>query len=367
MKDFCVLIGAGASAFHSRDQTACPPLGMYLAEAMRYDDNVSRDFNNVEDLVGRNNENFEDWMIRFIENTYLYNKVLSCLSGFFLKHWNVPEDSIYLKLIKEFGTERISRTIFVSLNYESLFEIALRKKRYKIYWGTDAKDDEFNTEKDYLSETSVYKPHGSSNFRQSGVTLLNSRSSGQSEPALKVGGSSKIQIIGFHVKGGGQSEPAIKVAGSSKLHLSNVTVEGGVEVDYKGSIESEVAIKDPKKANQEFSTFNKSISVISAYEPGKSSPYSTDFIEAIRKNLLNDIKKIKKALIIGISCNEGDEFLNKIIRKITKKSSIIGYVGGESDHEKYMRLLKKDRDFFPYLGKLNHCDMGRIFSFIHSM
>jgi len=144
-------------------------------------------------------------------------------------------------------------------------------------------------------------------------------------------------------------------------------VKGGVEVYYKGSIESEVAIKDPQKAYQEFSTFNKNVSAISAYEPGKSSPYSKDFIESIRKNLLNSIKNIKKALIIGVSCNKGDEFLNKIIRKIAKKSSIVGYVGGESDYVKYKELLEKDEKFFPYLGKLNHSDMDKIISFIHNM
>lgn len=321
MKELCILIGAGASAFHSKkNEIFCPPLGINLARAMRKDTNFKKVFATAEKMVAAKRiKKFEVWMNRFIGNVNFYSTVLWCLSGFFLKYNELPEDSFYLTLIEKLGQKKLSKSIFISLNYESLFEIALRKEGYKINWGTDVEDDKFNIEKDFLCEVSVFKPHGSSNFRQS------------------------LKVIG----GNGYS---------------------GAVASITGQIESEVFIADPKTAYLEFiGSADHGHSVISAYEPKKRTSYSKRFIIQIRENLKNSIKNIEKTLIIGISCNKDDSFLNEVLGKLFTTSKQVGYIGDERDYKNYLKLFNLDENFFQRLGLINHEDNKRILEFIKHM
>ncbi|MEX2601514.1 MAG: hypothetical protein WD355_07705 [Balneolaceae bacterium] len=297
-----MMVGAGAS--YGQHKKYYPPLGKDLAFNLRV---AIPSFIKIEQRLNKMcGEDFEAWLSSFLDRPEEFTHILWCVSKYFSMFSNLPEDSLYLKFIKNINEEIILHTTFSSLNYESLLELALRKHGYYLNWGAIPYQDNFNDHELRDKTIPFFKPHGSSHFM-----------------------AENWQV-------------------------------GAVVSDSSSRIIGNTYIEDPKKMKNN----NNRLSVISAYEPNKSTPLNTDFIDTIRTNLFKVVESSKIALIIGVSYRPDDIFIQKLIRTLFMNKVPIGYVGTEDERDKYFKAY---RDFEPniyYLGLFEDSTINETIKFL---
>lgn len=308
-KDLLVLVGAGAS-FGQHDKFR-PPLGADLAEHLRRKDSrfsAIENFTNVE--CGKD---FEAWISKIGNCPDAFTGSVAVVSHFFRQFKQVHKKSRYYDLISIIGPENIKRTSFVSLNYESLLEITLRREGYVLDWGSSSfKEDRFNLSKkgEYVP---LYKPHGSAHF----IALL----------------------------GSGPATPqATTLDLTSQMHM-------------------ETDVVDPTSM-----VFHENVlSVISAYEAEKRNPFNTCFVEEIRGSTLKAAESAKILLIIGVRYMPTDAFLPNIFSSALKQGLQIGYVGSVVDFEGYKEQLESQDITVSHLGEyFDDSCLQRIGEFVES-
>ncbi len=290
-RDIFIIIGAGASFGHSINRGSCPPLGKDLGKELR---DSYQEFRNVEEQISiQCGEDFEEWLEKLGDKPFQFTDVLWCISKYFSKYHHLPSDSAYLKLIDVLGSYTLKKVIFVSLNYESLLEMSLRKRGYGVIAGT-AEYDSFNSTDNRLRAfVPIFKPHGSSTYR---VYLR-----------VKIENCKRMAIC----------DPS-----------SNISL-------------GPVFLCDPKKAHEEMESIERSIpSVISAYNPTKSTSFNREFIDYQREKLLQLISKSSKVIVVGINHREEDEYINKLIEAAFLGGSELGFIGSLRAYEGYVNHCK---------------------------
>lgn len=106
-----IIVGAGASCDHSKDKS-CPPLTPNLAKELR---STLPQFVEVEKRAGELClDDFEKWMDS-LEDPRDYTDTLWCLSKYFTRFKEVPDDSLYLSPIQEMGSDLLQETLLFLL------------------------------------------------------------------------------------------------------------------------------------------------------------------------------------------------------------------------------------------------------------
>ncbi|MDP4528883.1 hypothetical protein Q3O59_07535 [Alkalimonas delamerensis] len=292
-KDLLVLVGAGAS-FGQHDKFR-PPLGARLAEHLRRKD--SR-FSAIENFTKVEcGEDFEEWISKIGNCPEAFTGSVAVVSHFFRQFKQVHKRSRYYDLISIIGAKNIQRASFVSLNYESLLEIALRRNGYILDWGSSSiKGDRFNSSKEG-EKVPFYKPHGSAHF----IALL----------------------------GSGPATPqATTLDLTSKIHM-------------------ETDVMDPTSM-----VFHENVlSVISAYEAEKRNPFNNPFVDEIRESTQKAAKSAKTLLVIGVRYIPKDAFLPKVFGSAFKSGLQIGYIGSLADFEGYKAEFESEDVVVSHLGE----------------
>lgn len=294
-KDWLILVGAGASFGHHDKDKYKAPLGKDLAECLRKKD---QRFLDIEKAVGAEcGQDFEEWLIKVGANPEAFTSSLASVSHFFRQFKQIHKKSRYFELLSTIGDKNIHRVSFVSLNYESLLEMALRQSGYNLDWGSSSYgDDRFNSSK---RKTTVpfYKPHGSSHF----IACMANRP----------------------------------------------TTPRATTLDLTSKIDMETEIMDPTSM-----TFHEDvISVISAYEPEKRNSFNSTFIDEVRETTLQAAKSANLLLIIGIRHTPQDAFLPQVFNSALKPGLRIAYVGSNTDFDGYRSEFQRaDVELF-HLGE----------------
>lgn len=279
LKDWMILVGAGAS--YGQHKKFHPPLGKDLAQELRTKD--SR-FSQIEKSTAQTcGEDFESWLSSIGDNSVAFTDSLAVVSHYFRQFKQINKKSRYFDLIDILGEKGINRCTFLSLNYESLLEMALRKKGYLLDWGSSSMDgDRFNP-REGVGVVPFYKPHGSSHF----LSML----------------------------GNGPATPmATTLDITSNIHLGTDII-------------------DPTS----MTISPDAISTISAYEPQKRSPFNSEFVNEIRKNTLTAAESAKLLLVIGIRYIPQDAFLPQVFDAAKKEGLTIAFIGGNEDFEVYKK------------------------------
>jgi hypothetical protein len=315
-----IIVGAGASCDHSKDRSSCPPLARDLARELR---STLPQFAELEEKVGRPcEEDFEKWTEqiekRSREAAENHTDILWCLSKYFVRFKEIPDDSLYLNLIEEIVPDLLQKTLFVSLNYEVLLEMAIREKGYRAHAGTGNLDS-FNDLQAGLPEIPVIKPHGSCHYRvQMNVTSV---------------GCGRIAV----------SDPS-----------SNMTLGPTIS-------------EDPFRIDEEMKDFSTSIpSVISAFNPEKSSSFNRLFIESARNRLLTRMKDCRKMALIGVNFRPYDHFINEVVKTGLEAGASIGFVGDEEAFNNYCALVSPLGTNYRYLGTKFRDELDSLMTFLKS-
>ena len=214
----------------------------------------------------------------------------------------ISDDSLYLNLIEEMGLDLLQKTLFVSLNYEVLLEMAIRKKGYRAHAGTGNLDS-FNDLQAGLPEIPIIKPHGSCHYRvQMNVIAV---------------GCGRIAVC----------DPS-----------SNMTL-------------GPTASEDPLRIDEKMKDFHTSIpSVISAFNPEKSSSFNREFIESSRNLLLARMEHCKTIALIGVNFRPHDHFINELVKTGLEVGASIGFVGDQGAFNDYCALASVPGINHIYLG-----------------
>ena len=267
-----IIIGAGASCAHLKSphlytdyQYINPPAGKDLASNLR---SFSQKWRTLETKYGVCGEDFEGWSQKLLDRNercevdgqFDYVWYLLILTNFFYKFDRIYNGSGYFSLLNALKAH-LQNTVFVSLNYEILLELALKKRGYNIVYSSAAYEDSFNGN-DVGSDVFIYKPHGSVNFR----------------PKLNMYGDFKVCPINF--------------SASANVHAGTHVVS---------------AINENQKVCP---------SIISAYVPSKLTNLNFAFIHGVRSQLLAKCENCKKAIVIGVKANLVDQFMYKYFQTI---------------------------------------------------
>jgi hypothetical protein len=314
-RQIVIIVGAGASRDHSKDKSHCPPLARDLAQELRY---TLPQFAEVEKKVGEPcGEDFEKWMEKHSSKDPLnYTDILWHLSKYFVRFKEIPDDSLYLYLIEEMDWDLLQKTLFVSLNYEVLLEMAIRKKGYRAHTGTGNLDS-FNDLQVGLPEIPIIKPHGSCHYRvQMNVIAV---------------GCDRIAVC----------DP------SSNMALGPTTSEDPLRIEMK-----DIHTSIP--------------SVISAFNPEKSSSFNRNFIESFRNLLLNRMKNCKKIALIGVNFRPHDHFMNKVVRTGLEAGASIGFLGDQEAFNHYQALAFAPGIKHVYLGPTFRGGLVSLIGFLRS-
>lgn len=161
------LIGAGASKGHGKPEA---PLGNKLGGCLRKHYPA---FENIEKQTqSRCEDDFEEWTKSIGDDGEAFTLSLIVTGHFFRRFNPISQDSLYFKLIDSIPPGKLASTSFISLNYESLLEQAIRHRNYSIDWGsTDLIYDYFNFPCP-RKPIKVLKPHGSANFIATGAHMF---------------------------------------------------------------------------------------------------------------------------------------------------------------------------------------------------
>lgn len=297
-KENLILLGAGASYKHihsphlySNSQYINPPLGNELAAKLR---KSSPQWVLLEAKYGPCGPDFEEWSKNLIgddesnktDGQHDYVRYLLVLTSFFYKFNKVYNSSKYISLL-QILKPCMGSTSFVSLNYEILFELALRKLGYRVIPSDKDYEDLFNKDASESEDSvAVYKPHGSVNFRL------------------------KIAMEGYFKR--------CPIDFSASANISSVTTQ----------------IVDTIDENQKVCP-----SIISAYVPSKLTSLNSHFIEQIRSQLLRAIQHHKKVVIIGIKANAKDEFMYHYFKNIFSTVSDVLLFCGDDAYKEYKKLF----------------------------
>lgn len=300
-KDILVIVGAGASLAHSQEITSCPPLGKDLASTLR---KALPEFEQLEADVGKMcGSDFEEWMENYTRmDSRVYSGVLWCLSKYFSGYNVIPNDSLYLELLDRIGPALLKKTAFISLNYESLLELAIQRMGYYVDPVAHIDQDSFNTKETQI-RIPVLKPHGSSNYR-----VLDS------SPNFGTTFSGKVTI--------GPNQKGIVF---ENINLNKVETAVTGECIIKGT-----KFENPRDVHgmlDGLSTSNHSI--ICAYNPEKTSNFNHDLINDIREHSFNLLNNCKKLVMIGIGHRKEDVIINKIVEVgLRAAGSNVRFIGG---------------------------------------
>lgn len=294
-KDWLILVGAGASFGHHDKDKHKAPLGKDLAECLRKKD---QRFLDIEKAIRIEcGQDFEKWLIKIGENGEAFTSSLASVSHFFRQFKRTHIKSRYFNLLSTIGDKNIHRVSFISLNYESLLEMALRQRGHSLDWGSNSfTSDRFNSNK-RKATIPFYKPHGSSHF---------------------------IACMG-----------------------NGPTTPRATTLDLTSNISMATEVMDPTSM-----TFHEDvISVISAYEPEKRSPFNSTFIDEIRESTLKAAESANLLLIIGVRHTPKDAFLPQIFNSAIKPGLRIAFVGGNTDFDGYRSEFEgRDIELF-HLGE----------------
>jgi hypothetical protein len=317
-KEILFIVGAGASVDHSKS-VACPPLGKDLAEKIRQ---KIPEFIMAEKQSGKLCGNdFEEWLENNAYEPEVYTDVLWCLSKYFCKFNEVPHDSLYLKVLRRITKELLSKSIFVSLNYEALLELAIHKSGYKAYCGTGEFDSFNNQWKSNQEIISIVKPHGSCTYRTK---------------------------FGEGVFG---SAVAVK-----RIAICDKTSNISLGPTY---------LVDPKVVYAEMGKIENSLpSIVSAYNPEKSSSFNREFIESSRQFLLNTVANCRKVVMIGLNFRATDIYINSVIRNALESGAILGFVGDKTAFNNYLGLSSKSNQHYKYLAETFRSSIDSITEFL---
>ncbi|MCG7643170.1 hypothetical protein MHM99_16850 [Alteromonas sp. MmMcT2-2] len=272
MEKVLVMIGAGASKGHSR--ATCPPLGRELGGALR---DVYPLFSELEENTGNTcSEDFEQWTASIGDDAAAYCDSLILIGHYFRQYKALPHDSLYKQLIDKLSNFNAT---YLSLNYESLLEIAVKEKGYEINWGaTSFKEDNFNSANENAEKITILKPHGSAHFLAAGAHLFQ---------------------------------------------------RGDVCSDITSLINCGTIIADPSKCGD-----TAFIPVLSAYEAQKRNSFNDAFIRDIRERSIEAAAEADCVLVIGIRHSPQDKFLPSIFDAMKDNTSLL-YVGGSEDFSGY--------------------------------
>lgn len=289
-----VIVGAGAS-FGQHSQNP-PPLGKDLAAAIR---EVDARFPEIESRTGKKcGDDFEQWLLQISDEPRAFTESLAVVAHFFRQYKEVKDDSLYYSLLSALGEKGISSSCFLSLNYESLLEMALQKKVYRLDWGSSAiRNDSFNTSGLAKQSVPFYKPHGSAHF----MTCL----------------------------------------------ANGPAVPGATTLDLTSKIHMETEVLHPARSNPGSSA----LSVISAYEPQKRSPFNSTFVEEIRQSAEMAASNTRVAIIIGVRFAPNDAFLPRLLDCIVKKEAKIEHVGGNEDFTAYKQRYSSNKVTVNHMSK----------------
>ena len=303
-KDIVIIIGAGASFDHSRNRDDCPPLGECLASSLRKE---LPEFVSIEEKVKKKcGIDFEQWMEDYAsKDISTYTGVLWCLSKYFSKYKDIQDDSLYLELTKRIDTEK---AFFISLNYEALLELAIRREGYHIDPGVSTEQDNFNNISSQVI-IPVLKPHGSVNYR-----------------AIDSSSNYGTTLAGKITIGDNQKNIIFKNINIKKIEIS----ESG-QCIVNGS-----KLDEPKEVNEKLDDISKSNhSIVCAYNPKKTANINHDFINKVREHIFNRMTSCSKMVLIGINHKPNDEFINKVVLTGLKAGADVRFIGSKVACENY--------------------------------
>lgn len=294
-----IYIGAGASYGHSENPKLCPPLGKDLGEILRKN---YQEFREIEEKWGKCGNRFEEWFIRIelSKDIESFTDVLYCLSHYFSENYSkIFHDSLYIKLLQRLNAQLLKNIFFVSLNYESLLELALYDQGYTI---------DYPFVKPYLVSPirgvsiPILKPHGSANFR---VYLEN-----------------------------------VKLVNCKRTVLLNA----------KSKFQSHTVPMHPTEVGKDFIKYPRMPSIISTYSPSKSSCFNPELIEFIRMKIQKNLEQSYKVLIVGIAFNKNDKHILENFKIALRGGSSFAYVGDNTSCSNFRKYLKCAQAQFEYLG-----------------
>jgi hypothetical protein len=160
-----ILLGAGASYGSGPTEPYAPPLGNTLFNELEKRGGISAAV--PDEIKEQFRSDFEKGMAAYTDftndNTIGFQRELA----HYLASFSPLDGNTYVELIREFG---IKNTIYVSLNYDLLFELSASSENINTCYSTERPED----------HVSLLKIHGSSNFwpqipvgQMDGVTIEN--------------------------------------------------------------------------------------------------------------------------------------------------------------------------------------------------
>ncbi|EAT12495.1 hypothetical protein HF888_12250 [Bermanella marisrubri] len=275
-----ILLGAGASYGSGPTEPYAPPLGNTLFNELEKRGGIAATMpSEIKDLF---RENFEQGMAAYTEftndNTIGFQRELA----HYLASFTPLPGNTYIDLIKEFG---IKNTVYVSLNYDLLFELSASLENINTCYSTEKPDN-------YVS---LLKIHGSCNFW----------------PQIPVG------------------------------QMDGVTIE-----NCNVAIEAPVSSLNQRETLYRCEKEKGLAPAIALYAEGKSVKVSPSYVNRQLAEWKVSASKATKIAIIGVKVHEVDDHVWDIIGKSKAKVWYVGFSSDKSSFDVWKSNHKKKNAFF---------------------
>jgi hypothetical protein len=275
-----ILIGAGASYGSGPTEPCAPPLGNTLFNELEKRGGISVTI--PDEIKSMFRADFEKGMAAYTDftndNTIGFQRELA----HYLASFTPLPGNTYINLIKELG---IKNTVYVSLNYDLLFELSASLENINTCYSTERPDN-------YVS---LLKIHGSSNFW----------------PQIPIGQMDSVTI-----------------------ENCNVAIEAPVKPLNQGETLSR-CVNEKGLAP-----------AIALYTEGKAVKVSPSYVDKQLAEWRVSASKASKIAIIGVRVHEVDDHVWDIIGKSKAKVWYVGFPSDKASFEAWKSNHKKNNAFF---------------------